>query len=84
MVPCDFSLILQFKNTLKCKQFENVEMIKLNATQQLLEIPKTEYERTYSSGRTNGIRAAKQDGHNSRIISPFKSRFSIVSFTVSI
>ena len=59
-------------------------MIKLNATQQLLEIPKTEYERTYSSGRTNGIRAAKQDGHNSRIISPFKSRFSIVSFTVSI
>jgi hypothetical protein len=39
MVPCDFSLFPQFKNTLKCKQFENVEMIKLNAMQQLLEVP---------------------------------------------
>jgi hypothetical protein len=39
MVQCDFSLFPQFKNTLKCKQFENVEIIKLNAMQQLLEIP---------------------------------------------
>jgi hypothetical protein len=39
MVPCDFSLFPQFKNTLKCKQFENVEMIKHNALQHLLEIP---------------------------------------------
>ena len=37
--PCDFSLFPQFTNALKCKQFENVEMIKLNAMQQLLEIP---------------------------------------------
>jgi hypothetical protein len=39
MAPRDFSLFPQFKNTLKCKQFKNVEMIKLNAMQQLLEIP---------------------------------------------
>jgi hypothetical protein len=39
MAPCDFSFFPQIKNALKCKQFENVEMIKLNAMQQLLEIP---------------------------------------------
>ena len=81
MAPCDFSFFPQFKNALKCKQFENVEMIKLNAMQQILEIPK-QIMRSSSSGRTRGICAAKQDGHSSRRISPFKSRFSIVSFTV--
>ena len=40
MVPCDFSLFPQFKNTLKCKQFQNVEMIKLDAMHQLLDNPK--------------------------------------------
>jgi len=39
MVSCDFSLFPRFKNTLKCKQFQNVEMIKLDAMQQLLENP---------------------------------------------
>jgi hypothetical protein len=39
MVPCDLSLFPQFKNTLKCKQFKNVGMIKLNPLQQLLEMP---------------------------------------------
>jgi hypothetical protein len=39
MVSCDFSFFPQFKKTLKSKQFENVEMIKLNVMQQLLEIP---------------------------------------------
>jgi hypothetical protein len=37
----------QFKNTLKSKQFEDVEMIKLNSMQQLLKIPRTEYERCF-------------------------------------
>jgi hypothetical protein len=83
MVPHDFSLLPQFKNTLKGKQFENVEMIKLNAILQLLDIPE-QSKRSSSSGRTNGIHAAKQEVHNSKRISPLKMRFSIVSFSVNL
>lgn len=39
MAPCDFSLFPQYKNILKDKQFENMEIIILNAMQQLLQIP---------------------------------------------
>ena len=83
MAPSDFSLFSQIRNTLKCKQCENVEMVKqCNAA--TFRKPRTGNERSSSSGRTNGIYAAKQDGHTSRRISPFKNRFSIVSFTVSV
>jgi hypothetical protein len=45
MAPCDILLFLQIKNTFsKGKQFEDVEMIKFNTTQQLLEIPTAYYE----------------------------------------
>lgn len=43
--PCDIFLFLQIKNTVsKGKQFEDVEMMKFNTTQQMLEIPKVYYE----------------------------------------
>jgi hypothetical protein len=45
MNPCDFSLFLQTKNTLKGIRFEDVEMIKFNVIQKLLKTPKTEYRR---------------------------------------
>jgi hypothetical protein len=45
MVPHDIPLFLQIKNTFsKGKQFEDVEMIEFNTTQQLLEIPTVYYE----------------------------------------
>jgi hypothetical protein len=45
MNPCAFSLVLQIKNTLKGKGFEDVEMIKFNVIQQLFKIPIKEYRR---------------------------------------
>jgi len=62
----------------------NLKMIKLNCNAATFRNPRKEYERSFSSGRTNGICAAKQVVHTSRRISPFKSMFSIVSFTVSL
>jgi hypothetical protein len=40
MALCDFYLIPKLKNTLKGKQFEDVETIKLNSMQQLSQILK--------------------------------------------
>jgi hypothetical protein len=48
------------KNPLKGKWLEDVEMIKLNVRQQLLEIPETETMRGASkSERSTGITASK-------------------------
>ena len=45
MGSCDILLFLQIKNTFsKGKQYEDVEMIKFNTTQQLLEIPAVYFE----------------------------------------
>jgi hypothetical protein len=45
MASCDILLFLQIKNTIsKGQQFEDVEMIKFNMTQQLLEIPTVYFE----------------------------------------
>ena len=45
IASCDIFLFLQIKNIFsKGKQFEDVEMIRFNTTQQLLEIPKVYYE----------------------------------------
>jgi hypothetical protein len=41
----DFFLFPQIKNILKSKQFEEMEMIKLNKTQKLVVISTTEYGR---------------------------------------
>jgi len=45
MNPSDFFLVLQIKNALKGKRFEDVEMIKFNVIQQLFKTPKTQYRR---------------------------------------
>jgi len=45
MNPSDFFLVLQIKNALKGKRFEDVEMIKFNVIQQLFKTPITEYRR---------------------------------------
>jgi hypothetical protein len=48
IAPCDFLLFSQIKNIFKGKLFQDMEMIKLNAMQQLVEIPKPEHERCWN------------------------------------
>jgi len=45
MNPCNFFLVLQIKNTLKGKRFEDVKMNRFNVIQQLFKTPITEYRR---------------------------------------
>jgi hypothetical protein len=57
--PWDFFLFPEIKTILKGRQFEDMEMIKLNKTWQLVEIPTTEYERFWWA---TGISVSKQNG----------------------
>jgi len=48
MGPCDSFLFSQIKNIFKGRWFQDTEMTMLNAMQQLLEIPKRQYERYWN------------------------------------
>jgi hypothetical protein len=47
MAQCDTSSSPKIQHTLKGKQFEEVEPIKANKTQKVLEIPKTQNEQCF-------------------------------------
>jgi hypothetical protein len=62
----------QAKDTLRVTQFEDVEMIKLNALQQCFRSQKQSMTVDFSSGTAAGIRVSKQQVPTSKGISQCK------------
>jgi hypothetical protein len=63
MVPCDLFLFPQIENSLKGKEFEDVEMIRLNIMQQLVyRSLNLSLRGASSSGRATRVRVSQQRG----------------------
>jgi hypothetical protein len=63
LAPCDCFFFLQLKETIKCRQFDDVEKIQANTTRQMRAITQSYYQRCFHQWQERRNKCIQAQGH---------------------